>query len=150
MPIVSNAPTWWHRFLSCCAHFKNQFSRHVILEKDVWPFTTYYKHICHDNIPVNYFQKCTMDNTAYEHDLRHYNNNTKDAEVGCVNKVDRTIFRIYFISRQGKKFHWVKRRSRLRKGLSTRMFFSSLFPFFFSLWLLSPCPSFNPQLMWWV
>ena len=23
-----------------------------------------------------------MDNTAYEHDMRQYNNNTKDAEVG--------------------------------------------------------------------
>ena len=23
-----------------------------------------------------------MDNTAYEHELKHYNNNTKDAEVG--------------------------------------------------------------------
>ena len=91
-----------------------------------------------------------MDNAAYEHDLRHYNNNTKDAEVGGNNWINRTNYRNYFISRQGKRFLWVKRKSRLKRELSTRMFFLSLLPSFFSLWLLSPCPSYNPQLMWWV
>ena len=58
----------------------------------------------HDDIPVNYFQKCMMENAAYEHDLRHYNNNTKDAEVSLMKYLLGQEQRINFTSRQGKKF----------------------------------------------
>ena len=57
----------------------------------------------HDDIPMNYFQKCMMDNAAYEHDLRHYNNNTKDAEVGFINDLKEQKDMIYFFPRQGRK-----------------------------------------------
>ena len=60
--------------------------------------------MCHDDILINYFQKCKMDNTAYEHDLRHFNNNTKDAEVGYNNFMLEQESRISLIPGKERSF----------------------------------------------
>ena len=73
--------SWWHIYLLMMIYISAHDDIHICS----WWYTYLLLMIYifdHDNIHIWYFQKCMMDNPAYEDDLKHNNNNTKDAEVG--------------------------------------------------------------------